>query len=121
MNPSSLLHAAYPNAEIHVADKDYECPTEERLWDELVTSYFEDYEYLKETLDCDDYALLLHAWIRQKQYKEKWGKPLAFGEAWSKTHAVNIAILNTGKVVLIEPQNDRVLDASTYGINFVRM
>jgi hypothetical protein len=115
------LEKVYPWASLRIPDKEYEFPTRERLWYELITSYIDDYGYLAEITDCGDFSLFLHAWIRQQQYKAKWKKPLAFGEAWSKKHAVNIAILATEEVVLIEPQTDHLLPADTYDIIFIRM
>ena len=117
----NILHAQYPNACIKIPDKDYNKPTRAFLWDELVSSYMEDYQYLINATDCDDFALFLHAWIRQRQYREKWRQPLAFGEAWSSKHAFNISILNTNEVVLIEPQNDNILPPDTYDVKFIRM
>lgn len=121
MTIHEILHKQYPSAIIKIPDKNYHKATHNELWNELISSYFEDYKYIKETLDCDDYALLLHAWIRQQQYKNHWKKPLAFGEAWSTKHAVNIAVLENSKIVLIEPQTDALLPADAYDIVFIRM
>ena len=117
----NILKKQYPHAVIKVPDKDYKKPSREFLWNELISSYIEDYEYLINTTDCDDFALFLHAWIRQQQYKEQWPQPLAFGEAWSNEHALNISVLDDDSVVLIEPQNDYIRPATDYDINFVRM
>ena len=121
MTIHEILHKQYPSALLKIADHDYEKPSRSRLWDELVGSYMEDYKYLINLCDCDDFALFLHAWIRQMQYKEKWPKPLAFGEAWSVNHALNISVLDTDEVVLIEPQNDYIRAATDYDIVFIRM
>ena len=115
------LKEQWPNACIHIPDKEYTLPSEYKIWNELVSSYFEDYEYLNSIMDCDDYSLLLHAWIRQQQYKNKWEKPLAFGEVWSRTHALNFVILDDKTIKLVEPQNDKLLNPDTYDIVFVRM
>lgn len=116
-----LLWQAYPDVELHIPDRKYFFPSEYKIWDELISSYMEDYKYLSGICDCDDFALFLHAWIRQQQYKEKWPLPMAFGEAWSSTHALNIVILEDSTVHLIEPQNDKLLPADAYDINFIRM
>jgi hypothetical protein len=121
MTIHEILHKQYPAALLKIADKRYHRPNREYLWKELVSSYMEDYKYLAEITDCDDFTLFLHAWIRQQQYKEKWDKPLAFGEAWSAQHALNIAVLDTNEVVLVEPQNDYILSADAHDIVFVRM
>jgi hypothetical protein len=116
-----LLKRQWPNACVHIPDKDYFLPSEYKIWDEIVSSYFEDYKYQSQIMDCDDYSLLLHAWIRQQQYRQQWSQPLAFGEVWSKTHALNFVILDDKTIKLIEPQNDKLLNPNTYDINFVRM
>lgn len=124
MNNSELrkmIWDTWPGCSVHIPDKEYELPTRHRIWDELISSYFEDYKYQAETLDCDDYALLLHAWIRQQQYKEQWEKPLAFGEAWSRTHALNIVVLDDKSVWLVEPQTDALIAPDEHDIIFVRL
>lgn len=104
-----------------IADRNYLAPTERQVIGELQATLFEGYKFKMETMDCDDFALLFHGWVRQKQYKYKWPQPLAFGEAWSKNHAFNIVILSDSTVHLIEPQTDGLLPADAYAVNFVRM
>jgi len=117
-----ILYRAYPMCRPYIADKVYTLPSRAQVWDELISSYIEDYKYQAEICDCDDYALFCHAWIRQRQYKEKWTHPLAFGEAWSAKHACNITILDDETVWIAEPQNDALRPASDFpGITFVRM
>ena len=116
-----ILRSVWPDADIRIPDRSYILPTRHRIWDELVSSFFEDYSYQAEILDCDDYALLLHAWIRQQQYREQWPNPLAFGEVWSKTHALNIVVLDDKTVHLVEPQTDAFITPDAHDIVFVRM
>ncbi|UCB50937.1 MAG: hypothetical protein JSW56_08820, partial [Deltaproteobacteria bacterium] len=70
-----------------------------------------------EIMDCDDHALILHAFVIQKRYRQvEKGKlkkpqwyPWAFGQAWGykfrgtkRSHAVNICITRDEKVLLID-------------------
>ena len=96
-----------------IADRKYYLPTIEEINLLLDEGFIEYYKYRIETFDCDDFALILHAWIRQEQYKQKWNYPLAFGECWGEFetniyHAMNFAITNEEKFILIEPQTDEV-------------
>lgn len=96
----------------------------------LAESEFEKYKYHKNTFDCDDFSLILHAFVRQEQYRRKdWKNPWAFGEAWGnkfkgelQEHAVNIA-LTKKEILLIEPQTDEIWTANPDNDNiyFVRM
>jgi hypothetical protein len=63
----------------------------------------------------------LHAWIRQRQYKEKWENPLAFGEAWSRTHALNLVVLDDKDAWLAELQPGDLVVPDDHDIVFVRL
>ena len=103
-----------PNCRINlVADKSYSTINANNLKGLLKVGFIDRYKFKAEVFDCDDYALILHAWIRQIQYKEKWENPMAFGEAWGKFgneehHALNIAISHDSEILIIEPQTDEV-------------
>ncbi|OGW44450.1 MAG: hypothetical protein A2Y66_01785 [Nitrospirae bacterium RBG_13_41_22] len=43
-------------------------------------SYIHQKDFFSNIFDCDDFALILHAWIRERQYKENQKYPIAFGE-----------------------------------------
>jgi hypothetical protein len=101
-----------------VADGNYYLPTLEEIKTLIKKSFIEKYKYKIETFDCDDFALILHAWIRQKQYRDKWENPWAFGEVWGKFkknefHAMNFVITRDKGFLLIEPQTDEVKSYET--------
>ena len=55
----------------------------------------------------------MNGYVKQEQYYERPKAPYAFGEAWGsfvdiKNHARNIAVLDDGKVYIVEPQTDGV-------------
>lgn len=111
-----------------VADREYYLPTLEEITNLIQKSFIEKYKYKLETFDCDDFALILHAWIRQEQYRENRKYPWAFGECWGKFdkvdefHAKNFTITHEGKLLLIEPQTDEVKYYETSDIFvFIRM
>lgn len=117
----SRLQEAFPEAAIFVADREYHYPTKRDIEWLLSDSSFEVYKYLKSVFDCDDYCLMLHAFVRQEQYKEKWEKPWAFGEIWSRTHAYNV-VVSEDEILCIEPQTDAIWTVrADPDIWFVRM
>ena len=111
---------------IQISDKVYATPTESDAWSLLKDNYIEQYRYMTETFDCDDYALLLHAWVRQEQYRNKWEHPWALGEAWGyfggEKHALNVVVTADNGLMLIEPQSDGMRKNDKKDIfTFVRM
>ena len=72
-----------------------------------------------EKLDCDDQALFLHAAVKKYWAANfKGDQPLAFGEAagtmfkgWPGVHNQNIAISESGKILMIEPQTKEIWGA----------
>lgn len=102
-----------PSYMTKIADREYKYPTEEEVTKLLRETYFEHYKWTKEVFDCDDFTVILNAFVKQNRYKELAKLPWAFGEAWTKggKHAVNIAV-TPDKILLIEPQNDKIWEAS---------
>lgn len=113
-NLKSLLESLCPADQIKIADRKYKKPTRTEVEKLLRETYFEDYEWTKEVFDCDDFAVILNAFVKQNRYKEGAKLPWAFGEAWVKggEHAVNIVITSDNKILLIEPQADKIWEAS---------
>jgi len=101
------------SGQIKIADREYKHPTVEEVTQLLRETYFEHYKWTKEVFDCDDFSVILNAFVKQNRYKELAKLPWSFGEAWTKggKHAVNIAV-TPDKVLLIEPQNDKIWEAS---------
>jgi hypothetical protein len=106
------LKEAFPGCFVPPIDRAYYCPTRYELWDGLISSYMEDYQFTAEIMDCDDFALVLKAWFTQEQYKHKWAQPWAFGVSTGINatggHAINVARTSDDGIVLVEPQNDKV-------------
>lgn len=134
----SILNNLWPGIRIMCADRDYWLPSEKDLKDIIWKSYIDEYQYAIERFDCDDFALVLHAFIVQERYiradehklpKEEWF-PWAFGEVWGSkfqgentAHAINICITDEEEIFLIEPQNDKIwlANSSDDNVYFCRM
>ena len=106
---------------VYLADNYYVMPSKAYIEQLLFTSQVDDRRYISEMQDCDDYALLLHAYVIRARYKmfeeDKIKKnkqyPLAFGQIWYKDkktslHANNICITHDVGILLIEPQADKI-------------
>jgi len=61
-------------------------------------------KYVSQYYDCDDFSFRL---IGQASTPEWAG--IAFGFAWSKSHAFNIFISASRQIYLIEPQTDKII------------
>jgi len=85
----------------------------------LSNTWINSYKQHLEGMDCDDSALLFHAFCRQERYKRmrEAGKSswfsFAIGQAWGTKfkgqvsgHALNIAITRDEGIILMEPSND---------------
>ncbi len=112
---------------ISLADGEYWMPTKSKVKKLLWEGFIDTYKYKAETFDCDEFSLLLHAFVVQERYvqiekrevpKEEW-LPWAFGQVTGikfqgkKTHhAINIVITSDNGVMLIEPQNDKIWKAT---------
>lgn len=62
-----------------------------------------------EVSDCDDFALLMNAFVAMAFEEAGLDHQGAFGIAWSKTHAYNFFIVSNGKTLVYEPQTDNVM------------
>lgn len=116
-------------------DVNYIMPTRKELEAILFASKVDSYEYVPEIEDCGDFALLLHADVIRKRYKDyKAGKihedqqfPLAFGQIWYQdpimgSHAINICITCDDGILLIEPQQDKIRKPDkNMTISFIRI
>ena len=63
--------------------------------------------YVPERWDCDEFSFSLMG------YENYWAGDLAFGIAWSLTHAFNIFIDDQKKLWVIEPQTDQMWEYGT--------
>ena len=123
---SRQLKSIWPSMQVILADREYWLPAENKVKKLVWDSYIDQYKYEIESFDCDDYALVLHAFVVQERYrlakakkisKDEW-LPWAFGEAWGTRfdgvdtdHAINICVTSDKGVILIEPQTDSMWPA----------
>ena len=120
---------------IKLADGMYVCPSRKEVEKILFDSKVDEHIYQDGILDCDDYALLLHAYVIRKRYKDfQEGKidkeqryPRAFGQIWHRDpkiggHAINLCITSDKEILFIEPQTDKIRKASKEAIiDFIRI
>ena len=117
MTDKELRHAlleSFPNAYLIIRDTAYRVPALEEVKRLLKETFIEEYQYRANSFDCDDYALILDAFVKQEGYKQGWSLPWTFGQVYGvfpdyspEFHARNI-ILTTDGLYLIEPQLDEV-------------
>lgn len=73
-------------------------------------------KYAEEVRDCDDFARFAASVAQLWNAKsENEGHALAFGEFWyvkdnGDAHAINVALVEGGKVVFFEPQTQRIVE-----------
>ena len=83
-------------------------------WKKVLTKIQQTFKavWTYEIFDCDDFALLTSAMLTYAWYKSVatvLSLQLAFGIAWSKTHAYNVFIDNNRKVWIYEPQTNEII------------
>ena len=100
------LYKKWPSLRPWIFDRKYETISRLKLKQLLYENRIDKKKYVKDSFDCDDFALQLHAAIKRKGN-------YAFGEVHgtfrgnSTYHAVNICICKHC-IVLIEPQTDKI-------------
>jgi len=99
------LIEAYPCAKIYLADALYYTCPQETIESFLAEDPTDQERYTTETFDCDDFSFRLMGQFHTKPYAA-----LAFGIAWSGVHAYNVFVSKEGKVLLVEPQTDEILE-----------
>ena len=140
------LHALWPDlvdglpgpTNLAIPDNTYWLPSKRDLEWLVVDTFMEKYRYKAEVFDCDDFALVLHAFVVQNRYieieqrklsKDEWF-PWAFGQVWGTKfrgkptgHAINICLTRDEGVILLEPQNDQIwkADSNRDHVHFVRI
>lgn len=119
----NILKNFWPQAQIFTSDAYYWLPTKEYLVELVRESNIDKYKYIKEVHDCDDFALMLHAYAIDRRYKKimknelkpnEWFS-LSLGQIWGSKfrgkdlyHAINVAVTQSQEIILIEPQSDEV-------------
>lgn len=101
----TVLKSVCPNAMILIGDSFYKTTTKSELMRFLDDDDTNEYRYITEYYDCEDFSFRLMGQI----HCVEWGA-LSFGIVWTKTqsgnHAVNCFIDNERKLWFIEPQTD---------------
>lgn len=112
--------SVWPEVDIDTSDSDYWLPKCKEVYDLVWDTFIDKYQYTPETFDCDDFSLILHAFIVQERYvqiklkeipREQW-RPWAFGQARGRKfrgheshHAINLCLTSDHGIVFIEPQS----------------
>jgi hypothetical protein len=106
IDPRPLI-SKYDNS---VADSTYKCISLSDWKDVLnkIKSVM-DIKYKAEISDCDDFALIFAGMLARSTIKSEYSKQLAFGIAWSRTHAYNLFIDSNKKCWIYEPQNNVII------------
>jgi len=108
---------------LFVPDDEYILPSLDEVQSLVKKTWFENYTWLKDFFDCDDFEMITSAFVRQQRYYDfqkgkiqiEKLKPWALGGCFAKklegkklNHAVNIFVDDTETVYFLEPQNDRI-------------
>lgn len=104
-----------PSATIFATDAAYLTPTFDDIQTFLQQSTAQDYTYVAERHDCDDYAQILQGELRQYEYYLHNNRSWAFGQAFgplksdaTQLHAFNMFIDPSNRLWLVEPQSNDI-------------
>jgi len=103
----SLLKGACKEPTIYLSDTSYALISKSEMLRFLKEDLVDLAKYTPEYYDCDDFSFRLHGALSLPV----WGG-IAFGIAWSATHAYNIFVDDERKVWIIEPQTDQLMKPS---------
>jgi len=73
-----MIQKAHKWTYVPKVDKLYFLPSADFVQAQLLASRFE-YWFRAETADCDDVAFIILGKIKERQFKERWVYPMAFG------------------------------------------
>jgi len=90
--------------ELFLSDGNYKLVKHDSMVDFLKRDRTDRYKYVMTYFDCDDFSFRLMG----QASTPAWGC-LAFGIAWSKSHAFNIFVSSSKKIYIIEPQTDKLI------------
>lgn len=120
-----VLHDAFPNAHIRVADAEYSTMSLDEFNKWIKTDDVSTNSYRSEWRDCDDYAHEIKCRILRigQEYKTTITVAYCEGSSPGGYHAFNILIDNTDKIWVLEPQTDMLTlwDDSTYTPDFIQV
>jgi hypothetical protein len=119
---------------IQILDSWYWVPTRDEVQRFLKESFIDQYQYVAQAYDCDDFALTLMAYARQERHKKMHLKQIPASQYYSwplgmvcgtrqsgnglVAHAFNVCVTSDADVVYIEPQTDRLRTSTKYKIYF---
>lgn len=104
---------------ITFGDSQYCCPYKSDVVTYLKTDFTDTFQYKTELFDCDDFSRVLLGRFIEWYSQAKAERAICFGIIWGKIlkeeeqdtnsgHSVNFFIDETGKLWLVEPQNDQL-------------
>jgi len=106
---------------LQLTDTNYKLVDVDKLKTFLARNSTSSRQYVSDSNDCDDFALILLGDVT------RWDSSLAFGIAFvvkedGDYHALNVLISTQKKVYLVEPQSDEVFEVpEEWDIRFVLM
>jgi hypothetical protein len=100
-----------------LTSQEYHIPDVSEIRSIIPLSGVRDIQFQKDKMECENYALFLHAFVKKYCVEKKdWKHQVAFGDviglrmqtvSYNKSHALNIAITKQG-IFLIEPQTYQI-------------
>ena len=102
-----LLRSVFPNADIYISDSNYGYINKASLVAFLAKDKTDAANYIPEDYDCDDFSFRL---MGQFHVQGSGFEDKAIGIIWLQqpVHALNVCVTEERKVLLIEPQTDKV-------------
>ena len=104
--------AQFPNVYIILRENEYHVPKIDEVQKLMKETFIEQYQYVVDKFDCDDFALIFDAFCKQQKYFDNKPKPDAIGQVYGifpdfspEFHARNIALCEDGWW-LLEAQTD---------------
>jgi len=98
-----LPQAMWTKATIYLVDRTYQLISKAEMERFLKQDLTDLQEYVAEFHDCDDFSWALLGSISAKEWSG-----IAFGFAFSNTHAFNIFVSDEKEVYIVEPQRDLI-------------
>jgi len=89
---------------LFLSDLKYKLVTVQGMKNFLARDDTDKEKWTAEYFDCDDFSYRLLGQANTRAWAE-----IAFGIAWSKSHAFNIFVSASRQVYLIEPQSDKII------------
>jgi len=113
-----LIPNKYKEDNLHIKPTDniYQIPTLKDIKNFLKTSVIDKIRYIKEALDCEDFAELLKCELRKIALGNLTFGTMEvnlYGKDFNGTfgaHALDIVLTQDNKIRIIEPQNDNLID-----------